>query len=180
MESIGPVAQEKASSARLRARPVSTPARGREALEMATFHSAGHWFAVPAAAVVEAVDDVSVTRMPGSSSGCSGVIRFRDQIVPLLNLETLGCGTPGKTATVIVVTVPGHSMIGLQVEALGDVVEAPVDSIVPLPETLGVGGMGLAARLVKPEAANGTLFLLLEPESLAHMIRAPQADRLSA
>jgi chemotaxis signal transduction protein len=181
MESIGPVAEERPSSAQLHVRPVSTPARGREALEMATFYCAGHWFAVPAADVVEALDDVQVTRMPGSNAGCSGVIRFRDKIVPLLNLEEcIGSGTAGKLATIIVVTVPGHSMIGLQVEALGDVVEAPVDRIVALTDTLGIGGIGLAARLVKPEAANGTLFLLLDPESLAQMMRAPQADRLSA
>lgn len=181
MESIGPVAEERRDDARLRARPISTPARGKKAIEMATFYSAGHWFAVPAASVVEAVDDANVTRMPGWNAWCAGVIRFRDQVVPLLNLgEVAGSGTSRKSESVVVISVPGQSMIGLQVDALGDVVEAPEDHIVELDETLGGIETLLSARMVMPEAANAALFLLLDPASLAQMMRSPPAERMSA
>jgi chemotaxis signal transduction protein len=181
MECIGAVAEDRQDDARLRARPASSPARGKPALEMATFHCAGHWLAVPAAAVIEAVEDSNTTRMPGLNTGCSGVIRFRDQVVPLLNLaEVMGSGPTRQCNSVIVIAVPGQSLIGLQVEALGDVVAAPVDNVVAMSETLGGLPQGLAARLVKPDAANAPLFLLLEPESLAQMLRTPADERLSA
>ena len=181
LEPIGSVAEEQRDDARLRARPVSTPARGKQILEMATFFCAGHWYAVPAASVVEAVDDANITRMPGWTAACSGVIRFRDQVVPLLDLGAMtGSRTSRKGDSVVVVTVPGQAMIGLQVDALGDVVEAPVDSIVAMRETLVGMETGMAARLVRPEVANAALFLLLEPEELARMMRAPDVLPLSA
>jgi hypothetical protein len=39
---------------------------------------------------------------------------------------------------------------------------------------------GLEARLVRPEVPNAALFLLLDPESLAAMMRAPRDERLIA
>jgi chemotaxis signal transduction protein len=181
LESIGAVTAERQDTARLRARPVSSPARGKQILEMATFYSGGHWFAVPAAAVVEAVDNANVTRMPGWSPECSGVIRFRDQVVPLLDLGTAsGSRKARKSESVIVVSVPGQPLIGLQVETLGDVVEAPVDSIVAMSQTLGGIDTRLTASMVRPDSANAPLFLLLDPAALAQMMRSPPAIPLSA
>ena len=165
----------------LGARPASIPSKGRRPVDMATFYCAGQWFAVPAAEVVEAIDDANVTHMPGRGPGCTGVIKYRNQIVPLLSLQQLiRPDNPAKSDSIIVVAAPNQPMIGLQVEALGDVVEAPAECIMPVADLLSSIDARLSARMVRPDAANLPLFLLLDPGALVDLMRPQQTARLRA
>jgi len=181
MMPIGMVNDGARDDALLRTRPASIPGKGRDAIDMATFFCAGQWFAVPAASVIEAIEDANVTRMPGRSPACTGVIKYRNQIVPLLNLQMLiRPEAPAKSDSIIIVSAPNQPMIGLQVEALGDVVEAPADCIMPVANLLSSVDARLAVRMVRPDASNLPLFLLLDPGALVDLMRPPQPERLRA
>jgi chemotaxis signal transduction protein len=86
-----------------------------------------------------------------------------------------------KSDSIIVVSAPNQPMIGLQVEALGDVVEAPADCIMPVADLLAsADARRLAARMVRPDAANLPLFLLLDPGALVALVRPAHTERLRA
>src|SRR5262249_50520283 len=130
MMPVGLVSTSAQEDALLQRRPMSIASKGRRPMDMATFFCGGQWFAVPAAEVVEAIEDANVTHMPGRGPGCSGVIKYRNQIVPLLSLaQLIRPGSAAKSDSIIIVAAPNQPMIGLQVETLGDVVEAPADCI---------------------------------------------------
>jgi chemotaxis signal transduction protein len=181
MMPIGIVADRAAQNELLQSRPMTIPSKGRQPIDLATFFCAGQWFAVPAAEVVEAIDNANVTSMPGRGPASAGVIKYRNQIVPLLNLDRLiRPGSNTKCDSIIVVAAPNQPMIGLQVAVLGDVVEAPADCIMQVAELLSSVDARLAARMVRPDRSNSPLLLLLDPGALIALMRPPQAERLRA
>ena len=174
------VARQAQSVAGLSERPVSIPAKGHRPIDMATFFCAGQWFAVPAADVVEAIDNANVTHMPGRGVGCTGIIKYRDQIVPLLNLgQVLRPDDAGRADSIVIVSGARQPMLGLQVQALGDVIEAPSDAILPMADILSSADGRLSARMVRPGGSGAPPFLLLDSSALAALMR-PEPERLRA
>ncbi len=97
---------------------------GQAADRVATFASAGR-VAGPFrhAKVVEAVEGENVTRMPGGQSWYPGVVRFGEEMIPVIDLgRWIGAPKRGAANTIVVVQEEG-SRLGLLVDQLGDVVE---------------------------------------------------------
>jgi chemotaxis signal transduction protein len=103
------------------------------ASRVATFACAGQWLAAPADHVIEAVDADRITRMPGGSSWYSGVVRFDDGVIPVIDLARWNGAMASATSSTIMVVRDGAMRFGLLIDQLGDVLEIGAEDLVEVP-----------------------------------------------
>lgn len=87
-------------------------------------------YAIEAAHVVEIVSFVRLKAMPGAPAGVAGVMNYRDEAVPVvdLNLIAVGIPTPARLTTRIVITrYAGAGLLGLLVPEATETVRANSD-----------------------------------------------------
>lgn len=112
------------------------------------FHIAGQKYGAPLGSVSEVIRDGDVTPVPGAAPDLLGIRHLRGRIVPVMD----GCRRFGLTpcASVdaeqarIVVLSHGHHLVGLRVDAVGELMEAATEVEPPPP--------GRAARADDPVA----------------------------
>jgi chemotaxis signal transduction protein len=169
LSSVGPVETEAA----LKLSPFTLARRTiarSDALDIATVACGGQWLALPARSVVQALHDVRATRLAASSPWLIGVIDHQGVMVPLVDLARLLGREGAGTATVMVIVREAEQMLGLAVDALGDVLEIAIDEISPVDAATAAGqGPLLTPRILRARAPGDTAPLMLD---LAAVLRA--------
>lgn len=142
---------------------------GQQADLVATFASAGQWLAVPASQVVEAVEGENVTRMPGGQAWYPGVVRFEEEMVPVIDLgRWMGAPRRGAANTIVVVQEQG-TRLGLLVDQLGDVLEIGAGDIVDV-QLAANGGAG-GTRVAKFRDAQDATLPLVDVAALLGVMK---------
>jgi purine-binding chemotaxis protein CheW len=104
----------------------------------ATFRLAGELFAVPVEHVQEVMMPQPLTPVPLAPPHIIGLINLRGRIVPAVDLR-MRMQVPPDAASApggVVVVRTGGELVGLLVDAIGDVLTLPAASWRPPPDTL--------------------------------------------
>ena len=149
--------------------------------QFATFQVGDHLFGLDILGVREIIRVFNITPVPRSETHIRGLINLRGQIVTILDLAVrLGhAATPVKDASHIVILKHGanavqsngrnqggtHDLMGLLVDAIGDVVEADAALAEAPPANLSVAEERFLSGVLKTEA--GLLVLLNLQELLS-------------
>lgn len=143
---------------------------GGDVVELATFHIGEHWFGLPTRDVVEAIDATGITTATGGATGVlAGYRVHRDVPIPVLHLQQcMGIeGAEGSSGHIVVVRA-GTTLLGLLVDALGEIPEVPADQIVDM-ESLNWGDRLPASGIVRRQAGEGSqasMLVILDMERL--------------
>ncbi len=108
-----------------------------------TFRSADLTFAVNTKYVIEIITNHSITTLPMVPEYIKGIINLRGQIIPIVDIR-LRLGKPEQDNFCIIVVEVDGSMVGIMVDMVEQMVDVPLDSILPVPTNSGqamVSGM---------------------------------------
>jgi purine-binding chemotaxis protein CheW len=113
-------------------------------------------YGVDALRVQEIVQARGTTRVPLAPPAVTGLMNLRGQIVTALDMRArLGLPARNERLATIVVVHSADGAVGLAVDDIGDVIEAPHEDFEPPPDTLrgavrsfAVGAYKLAGRLL--------------------------------
>jgi purine-binding chemotaxis protein CheW len=123
--------------------PTPPPAPGEpiaatvgERRELISFRIGTQDFCVDIMAVREIRGWTQATPLPHAPSYIRGVINLRGAVLPIVDLSArFGLGTTEPTARhVIIVTNIGDRVVGLQVDAVSDILTATEDLVQPTPD----------------------------------------------
>lgn len=131
------------------------------------FALAGEAYALPILKVREIQAQANITRIPKAPPYMPGVINLRGAIVPILNLRhrfSLGEPPEDTRSVIVIVEVQGRTL-GIQVDAVSDVVDLDASAIRPAPElgtqsALGREFIAGLATLPGAETTDSMLILL--------------------
>ena len=100
------------------------------------FHLAGQPYAAPLTQVSEVVRDGDITPVPGAADDLLGIRQLRGRIVPVLDgCRRLGLPTnsgDGSRRRIVVLSHDGH-LVGLRVDAVGDLLDVSGETVAPPP-----------------------------------------------
>ncbi|HEY6643500.1 chemotaxis protein CheW [Povalibacter sp.] len=154
-----------------------------QTLDIATFHSGDQWLGLLREQIIEAVDGLQLHAVPGSPPWHAGLLMYRGQPIPVIDLARLmdpGAVTRGRD---VVVVRSGHDQrpVGLLVDDLGIIPAIPVSRLLPMSEaaTLGVGA--IVDRAVRPENPDDPMLLtvnLVQLMLLTRTLPIPAAKRV--
>ena len=97
-----------------------------------TFRSNNLLFGITAEDVIEIITNYPVTRVPMVPSYVSGIINLRGQTIPLIDIRKRLCMEPIDVNCIIVLNV-NEMQIGILVDTVDQIVDVPVESILPVP-----------------------------------------------
>lgn len=157
---------------------------GGDVMELATFYVGDYWFGLPSEAVMEAVDATGVTTATGGAGGVLvGYKTHRNVPIPVIDVRrVLGISSSHGAATHIVVAQAEGAVVGLLVDALGDIPEIQSDRVVAL-ESLNWSERLPAAGIVRPETGDdpqASLLIILDMGRLSGFYGLDEAPRLIA
>jgi chemotaxis signal transduction protein len=150
---------------------VARPRHGLAATEIATFYIGEEWFGIPSLNVVEAIDAVGITPLPGMPDYVRGVVMYGgDPILVFCLRNHLHFGKPVDPAgytQIVVVRGNDAEPFGILVHRLGEIPEvdnAAIDSVANLFPGEGV----LSESVVRPDPAAGRegILVVLSPERI--------------
>jgi chemotaxis-related protein WspB len=108
------------------------------------FHVAGQSYAVAATRVVEVVPRLDLSPLPHAPEGLAGLLRYRQQMVPVIDLGIVLGNTPCPrflSTRIILVDdqSPARSLpvLGLIAEQVSDLRNVADDRVIPQPSMLG-------------------------------------------
>jgi chemotaxis signal transduction protein len=176
------IGREAVTTVRLATGAASKATRGHQAasdsVEFATFYVGDHWFALRSQDVVEAIDAVGITKATGGAGGVLvGYSMHREGAIPVLDLaQCMGVTGTENSVRQIVVARAGDGLLGLLVNALGDIPEVPAELIVDA-ETLRWDRRLPVTGVVRQRAGDdpqAPLLMILDLARLAGFSEAPQ------
>lgn len=138
-----------------------------------TFQLAGQHYAAPLARVGEVLRDSDITPVPGAAHDLLGIRHLRGQIVPVMDgrrrLDLPAQPAADPAGVRVVVLHADGQLIGLRVDAIGDLIHPAAQAIEPPPA-------GRASRADEPvsgvvPSAQGFVALL----DIARLCRLPAA-----
>lgn len=132
-----------------------------------SFRVAGVWLALPVARVQEVLGARTLTPVPLATPFLAGLLNLRGEIVSVIDLRHR-LGLPprdGGRASFHVVVRDGDELFALQVDEVGDVVEATAEEIDEAPSTLPETLRRCAPRVIRREG--GLLLAALVDELLS-------------
>jgi purine-binding chemotaxis protein CheW len=130
------------------------------------FALAGEAYALPILKVREIQAQATITRIPKAPPYMPGVINLRGAIVPILNLRhrfSLGEPPEDIRPVIVIVEVQGRTL-GIQVDAVSDVVDLDASAIRPAPELGTQSALGrefIAGLATLPGADSSDSMLIL-------------------
>lgn len=146
--------------------------------EIATFFIGDEWLGIAASRVLEAVDAVGITPVPGLPAHVSGVFMFRERPVLVLDLKDhLRLRRPvdaGSYRQVVVVRGRDEAPFGILVHRLGEIPEVANDHIDPVNQ-LYQSNAALAEFVVRPEHGDEAILIVLSPERIVARLLGGQA-----
>lgn len=126
-----------------------TGASGR-LVQYATFLISGHLYGVPVMRVREVVKPLQITEIPLASPFVHGLINLRGQVVTAIGVHKLfGIPSPVASHLMNVICETQQSLISLQADEIGDVIELEADQMEPPPGTTGESVRGLLQGVYK-------------------------------
>jgi len=145
---------------------VPPPAQaGAQTLDIAAFSVAGEWLGLPAALLVEALEQPRLTALPNAPRHLVGMLEHEGRMLPVLDLSLAlyGRAAPVQEAPVIVCRNDSGQGLALRVEELGPVFSIAASQALPSP--------GNRARLVRgADSSPHRMLTLLTAEDLwAHL-----------
>ncbi len=98
-----------------------------------TFRTDNLLFGIEAEIVMEIITNYAATYVPMVPSYVKGIINLRGQIIPLLDMRQRLNIEPIDTDCIIVIDVD-DVRIGILVDAVSQIIDIPIDSILPVPQ----------------------------------------------
>jgi purine-binding chemotaxis protein CheW len=96
-------------------------------------------YAVPIAAVAEVVPSVDVIPVPGAPTYILGLMNLRGKVIPVLDLQkkfNIGISQPTAHQHIIVAESAQHTLFGVVVDYVEQVLKISDDKIKPVPEAV--------------------------------------------
>lgn len=127
---------------------------GGDAVEIATFHISGGWYGVRSTSVLEAIEGLKITPIPGLPAWVRGCVMHNEQPITVFDLASFlpGYSQPSESTQIVVVNVPElQGRFGILVDDLGEIPEIPINRIESVSSMLSIGG-SLTESLVRPHA----------------------------
>ena len=126
------------------------------------FSSDNLMYGIKAEQVNDIITDYTITYLPKVPNYVRGVINLRGQIIPVVDIR-LRLGKPEQASLCgIVVNVDGN-MVGILVDMVEQMVDVPLDSILPVPTSNGQAMVSGMCTL-----PDGNTMLELDCELLLH------------
>lgn len=142
-----------------------------DTLEIATFCVGSIWYGLRATDIIEAVDLVGLTGVPGAGAEFIGYVPYRALPIPVYDIRYLAgadAAPQGARQQVIILRKGEHSHFGIVVDRLGDIPEISTSRISPVPPLLA-GGNVLADALVDC-GESASLLLVLGVRQIAERL----------
>ena len=139
--------------------------RGHDAgsVEIATFHIGSTWFGLRSENVVEAVDPVGITGVPGAGNYFGGYLMYNNMPIPVYDIAELANAGPHLdtgSRQVIVLRKGDGPQFGVLVDGLGEIPEIAASRLQPLPPMLA-GGNVLGEAIITPDNVDKDHLLLV-------------------
>lgn len=134
-------------------------------IRLVAFEAAGALFGAPIADVQEIRAWAGSTSLPNTAPFLRGVINLRGAIIPIVDFaRRLGqSATQAGPTHVVMILAAGEKWVGLLVDAVSDIVVAPLDSLAAPPEN----GAGAADPIIASIASlDGRLLPVIDPKFL--------------
>ena len=118
---------------------------------LCTFHLDHLWFGIAVERVQEVMSAPSITPVPLAPRGVAGRVNLRGQIVTVIDLwRRLGFRErPAAGLPAMVMVRSENTVVGLLVDEIGEVVEAPAEAFEAAPANLPLESQGLVPRVCK-------------------------------
>ena len=97
------------------------------------FSSDGLMYGIKADQVKDIITDYAITYLPRVPNYVRGVINLRGQIIPMLDIRLRLGKPPQENFCGIVVDVDGNNLVGILVDMVEQMVDVPLDAILPVP-----------------------------------------------
>jgi purine-binding chemotaxis protein CheW len=139
--------------------------RGGVGMEFVVFDLHGESYAVDINMVQEILRTCPITEVPNTPESVEGVMNLRGNVVPVLNTSRMfGLGEMDETVNsrILIVGTQGK-MVGMMVDAVTEVLNAPGDSMEPLPSIIATGGYDHLQGVIK---SGDRLIKLMEVEGV--------------
>lgn len=108
--------------------------------QYSTFVVSGHLYGVPVMRVREVVRPLPITAIPLASRFVHGLINLRGQVVTAIGVHRLfGIGSPPPERLMNVICESGSTLISLQADEIGDVIEMETRDLEAPPATTADG-----------------------------------------
>lgn len=148
----------------LAARTVS--AEAADMLDIASFLVDGQWLGLPAQQVLEALERPRITGIPNAPADVAGMLSYREEMLPVLDLGQAYFGQPcsDAEAPVLVCQTRAGRRLAVRVQELGQVFGVPALSLKASP-AVGAGASGRRERLVRGAVA-GSMLTVLDVDAL--------------
>jgi len=132
-------------------------------VEVATFHIGTTWFGLRSENVVEAVDPVGITGVPGAGDYFGGYLMYNGMPIPVYDIaEPANAGPHMESSSrqVIVLRKGDGPQFGILVDGLGEIPEIAATRLQPLPPMLA-GGNVLGEAIITPDNVDKDHLLLV-------------------
>lgn len=126
------------------------------------FSSDGLMYGIKAEQVKDIITDYAITYLPQVPGYVKGVINLRGQIIPMVDIRLRLGKMPQDSFCGIVVDVDGN-MVGILVDMVEQMVDVPLDAILPVPTSRGQAMVRGMCTL-----PDGSTMLELDCELLLH------------
>ncbi|WP_422015859.1 chemotaxis protein CheW [Roseateles sp.] len=164
LQPLGPRMPTQAGSADTGFAPPPAQAHD-ERLDIAAFSVAGEWLGLPAALLVEALEQPRLTALPNAPRALVGMLQHEGRMLPVLDLSLALYGHAGDTqeAPIVICRNERGQGLALRVQELGPVFSIAASQALPSP--------GGRVRLVRgaPAASHRMLTLLAADDLWAHI-----------
>jgi purine-binding chemotaxis protein CheW len=125
--------------------PPGSTGTGAPGVQLCTFRVSGEDFAVDIMRVREIIPPEPLTPVPEAPAHIAGVLRFRGEVVPVVDLRRrlgLPAGEPSRRARYVLVKVGGR-LLGLMVDEVCEVLRLSRDELRPAPAAIASKGIQL-------------------------------------
>ncbi|MBF0334361.1 MAG: chemotaxis protein CheW [Alphaproteobacteria bacterium] len=147
------------------------------AAEVASFHVGASWLGIRSSRVVQAIDALGITAVPGAARHLVGYAMFRGAPIPVVDVAELlreRRSLSGTSRQIVVVEAEGR-LFGLLIDELGEIPEIADDAIERLALMGGAEDSSIAegiATLTDSEGATRML-IVLDPDLIVQRLRVP-------
>ncbi|MBF0334162.1 MAG: chemotaxis protein CheW [Alphaproteobacteria bacterium] len=178
---LGEVAAErptcrKVERTRLQVRSAHAPEA--RAAEIASFHVGASWLGIRSSRVVQAIDALGITVIPGATRHLVGYAMFRGAPIPVIDVAELlreRRAVGGACRQIVVVEAEGR-LFGLLIDELGEIPEVADDAIERLALMGGAEDSSIAEGIATLTDTDGAtrMLIVLDPDLIVQRLRVPR------